>query len=244
MSPTTWISALMLGALPVLTHAEPLATFTASSGQISALESEYWNFGRLQVGMPISVQFDFEVNTSYSKVEPGVFMMEAQGFYTFNLTANGVDQYFTPNYTGPRTRITLRDNATNAAGEVVDVLDLSAEVGDVSIERYRMATHLEFGATTFNGLDAWSILGLEDAPLRAGTFHLDYYRRREDPPPVSFYNGLDANLGNVDVRFYGPGTEVPSVPEPGAPAMLLAGLAGTALVRRCTSRNQAKVHHA
>jgi len=66
MSPTTWISALILGALPVLAHAEPLATFTASSGQISALE-------------------------------PGVFLMEAQGFHAFNVTATGGDQHFTPN---------------------------------------------------------------------------------------------------------------------------------------------------
>lgn len=242
MSPTTWISALMLGALPVFAHADPLATFTTSTGQISALESEYWNFGRVHLGTPISMQFDFEVNPSYSTVEPGVFLMETQGFYSFNLHADGVDQYFSPDYSGPRTMITLRDNATNAAGAVVDVLDLSAQVGDVLTERYRMATHLEFGATTFHGLDAWSILGLENAPLNAGTFHLDYYRSSYDATFV--HNALDADLGNFAVRFYGPGTEVPGVPEPGALAMLLAGLAGTALVRRCTFRNQVSVRHA
>lgn len=227
MSPTTWTSALILGALTAFANAEPLVTHTVATGQISGLDQNFSIFGNVQTGMPVSSQFDFEVNTSYALVTPGSFIMQTQGFHAFNMTVNGVYHQF-DDYAYRPTTIALQDDVTNSAGEVIDVLDLSTHAGTSVL--YTMTTHLEFGAATFTGLDAWSILALEDAPLLAGTIHLNYYSERYDG---TFIQGnLYADIDAIGFQFTGPGADIPAVPEPGAPAMLLAGLAGTVLLRR------------
>ena len=92
-----------------------------------------------------------------------------------------------------------------------------------------MTAYLEFGADTFDGLDAWSILAVDDAQLLGGTIYLNRVAEGWDGTFVN--SKLVADVSGFDASFAGPGAEVPAVPEPGQYALLLAGLAGMVALR-------------
>lgn len=237
MSATKWIAALVLGALPLSALASPLVMYSDTRGQVTAIDRSFYELGSdQQVGAPIIVNFDFETNTSFATTGPGTWATQpASAFYYFGVTVAGTHLDFPSSDTSSDpslfNQITLRDNVRNAAGDLVDVFELSARARlRNNTASYFLDTHLEFAADTFGDPDNWSILALEEAQLTGGTLHLLRVLDREEPPFT--FSHLTANLSGFDVRFDGPGTEIPAVPEPGQFALLLAGLAGATVWRR------------
>jgi len=236
MSSANWIAALVLGSLPLSVLAEPLAVYTSTSGQVTALHNSFPEFGLgLQPGMPITVDFDGEYNTSFATVESGTFTTRPGAFfYAFGVTIGGTRLDFGPPAAYDPlllNQIQLQDNVPGAAGNLVDVFELSARAHtQYANVTYTMTAHLEFAPGTFSDLDAWSILAVEDAQLLGGTIALQRFNGSNDG---TYTNGsLTADVRGFDVHFEGPGAGVHPVPEPGQYAMLLAGLAGAAVWRR------------
>lgn len=233
MSLAKCITTLALGVLPVFAIAEPLVAHTTTTGQVTAVNNSPYEIGAPQPGTPITVRFDAEYNTSYPTVTPGTFTVTDWMFFRFGITAGSTTlDLQVPPYSDWRTQnaITLRDNVRNAAGDLVDVFELTAgahpQFPNVT---YTLSTHLEYAPTTFNSLNQWSILAVEDAPLLRGTIQLD--RDAEGWDGTWVFGNLRATVSGFDAQFAGPGAEVPCVPEPGQAALLLIGLLGAALMR-------------
>lgn len=83
------------------------------------------------IAAPIVVNFDFETNTSFATTGPGTWATNpASSFYYFGVTVAGTHLDFPSSDTSSDpflfNVITLRDNVLNAAGDLVDVFELSA----------------------------------------------------------------------------------------------------------------------
>lgn len=231
-----WIAALLLGLLPVSLLANPLVVDSSTSGRITAIDKGYFYGlgGAVQIGAPITVEFHVEQNTWSPTIGPGTFTTAPQFFYhAFGVTIGSSRFDFRPpSYHDPQlaNQIGLQDNVLNAAGNLVDVFELTARGRDFPNELYTMKARLEFASGTFSDPDAWSILAVEDAPLLGGTIYLNRFSEGWD---ATFTNDtLYADVNRFDVHFSGPAAEVPAVPEPGQYALLLAGLVAIAAVRR------------
>jgi|GEM_PF-2525857 len=241
MSTHTWIAALVLGALPLSAFAEPLGVSTRTSGLVTSIDNHFHELGgALQPGMPIYVDFDHETNTSFATLESGTWAtMPASGFFQFGVTVGsaylGLRSPDTSGDPNLFNQFRLRDDVRNAAGELVDVFELTARAHtQYDSVTYTFSANLEFAPTTFDDLDNWSILAVQDAALLGGTLHLNRISVGWDGGWTS--SDLHANVNRFDARFDGPGAVVPvpvpvPVPEPGQYALLLAGLMGMACTR-------------
>jgi hypothetical protein len=239
MSTHTWIAALVLGALPVSAFAEPLGVNTRTSGRITSIENHFHELGgALQPGMPIYVDFDHETNTSFATLESGTWAtMPASGFFRFSVTVGssylGLRSPDTSGDPNLFNQFRLRDDVRNAAGQLVDVFELTARAHtQYDSVTYTFSANLEFAPTTFDDLDNWSILAVQDAALLGGTLHLNRISVGWDGSSTS--SDLHANVNGFDAHFDGPGAIVP-VPEPGQYALLFAGamaMAGAQVLRR------------
>lgn len=244
MSSAKWIAALALGSLPLSALAEPLSVSTRTTGQVTTLQNSFYELGGgVQPGAPLTVDFAVETNTSMATAVDGAWTTLPQSYFdSFGVTVGGTRlDLRSASYYDPQVlnQIQLRDNVRNAAGDLVDVFELSARAHtQYPNVTYSMTAHLEFGADTFDGLDAWSILAVDDAQLLGGTIYLNRVTEGWDGTFTS--SSLVADVGGFDASFGGPGAEVPAVPEPGQYAMLLAGLAGAFVLRR--RPGQAKLH--
>ncbi|WP_208280181.1 hypothetical protein [Massilia oculi] len=228
MSTHTWIAALVLGALPLCAFAEPLGVNTHTSGRITSIENSFHELGgALQPGMPIHIDFDHETNTSFSTLESGTWAtMPASGFFQFGVTVGaaylGLRSPDTSGDPNLFNQFRLRDDVRNAAGDLVDVFELTARAhAQYDSVTYTFSANLEFAPSTFDDLDNWSILALKDALPLAGTMHLNRVAEGWDGTLV--VSDLFADLSGFDARFEGPGAVVP-VAEPAQYALLLAGL--------------------
>jgi len=236
MSLAKWMVAMILGVLPVFGQAQVLDVFSETSGHVTASDGPHWQFGDVDPGEPVTVNFDVRHWPTDATVEAGTLTLQSLEFFSFGVTVGGQHLDIPPpsswSSLQPQSTFALQDNVRNAAGDQVDVVDLVVPIGIPYSwgMHHRLTTHLEFAGDTFDGLDAWSILSLSDAPLLAGTLHLFLFEDRLDfpLPPANIY----ADLTGFTVRFAGPFTEVPAVPEPAPAGMLLAGLAGAVLMRR------------
>lgn len=224
------IVSLGLGILPVCARAAPMGVYTGMTGQVTSLDHIVWELVDLQPGTPIGVEFDVMQDPSLAEVSPGTLTMADFGYMAMSVSSAGTRLDF-PGYVAWYDKfpnaIVLRDNVRNEAGDLVDVVDISGGgIPEYSTARYTLDIHLEFASTTFGEPDAWSILAVQDAPLLAGTLHLNRYQWQMDPGPQ--ISNLDATLNSFDMHFVGPGSEIPAVPEPDQWALLLIGLAGPA----------------
>lgn len=244
MSPAKWIAALALSSLPLSVLAEPLSVSTSTTGQVTTLNNSFHELGSgLQPGAPITVDFAGETNTSMATAGDGTWTTLPQPYFdSFGITVGGTRLGLrSPSNYDPRllNQIQLQDNVRNAAGDLVDVFELTARAHtQYENVTYTMTAHLEFGADTFGDLDAWSILAVDDAQLLGGTIYLNRVSEGWDGTFVR--SSLVANVSGFDASFGGPGAEVPAapVPEPGQYAMLLAGLAGVLVLRHLPGSGQ------
>lgn len=229
MSTSTWIATLFLGTLAWPALAAPLEVFTQSSGVVTSSDGIYVPGGNQQVGAPITVWYDVEHDMSTATIENGSLTTQPYWYFRrFGLTIGGNDFDIFGN-TAPfwiPHQMRLKDNVINAAGELVDVFELTSSAeGRWGLETFTVNTHLEYSPDTFNDLDAWSILALEDATLLNGTLHLLQAIEDRDATFTLYYN-LYASINDFNIHVDGPGSVPPAVPEPGQLALLLAGLTG------------------
>lgn len=241
MSTAKWIAALVVAALSVSVHADPLMVYTNTAARITSVHNAFPELGYgLQAGTLAGVNFENEVNLSHATADGnGLTTTPSPYAWAYGIAADG---YFlglqTPQFWGgPESQnwMRLQDNVLNAAGQLVDVFELNARGAtrfpDVT---YSVLEHLEFAASTFNGLDAWSILALADTPLLRGTMQMQ--RVAEHWDATFSFSEMSADVTSFDVQFGGPGAQLPCVPEPGQYALLLAGLAAAAVWRRRSGR--------
>lgn len=235
MSTVKWVAALALAALSASIHAEPLFLSTSISGAVTSTDNRIFELGYLQAGTPITVDFANEANFTFSAIDAGTLINQSMGEFTrFDVASGSHLAAFdrTPAWNNnPFNQIQLHDNVVNAAGEVVDGFELYL-YGEMygGYVRYSLVQRLEFSPDTFDGLDAWSVLALEHAPLLGGMMEWTREASSWDGPDVR--GALSADVTGFSIQFSGPGAEVPAVPEPGQYALLLAGLAGAAALRR------------
>jgi len=232
MSISNWIAALVLGAFPLSTLADPLGIHTGTSGRITSTDNFPDLGGNQHAGAPVSVFFDVEYDMSLATVANGTLTTVPKwDLERFGISIGGTHLNIEPNYMAPSpwifNGIRLQDNVRNAAGKLVDVFELhGGAYTHWGIESYFVETHLEFCADTFSDLDAWSILALKDAKVLDGTLH--FQRSVEGWDATWDFRHLYADIDDFDVRFDGPGAIPPPVPEPAQFALLLAGLTGMA----------------
>lgn len=239
MSTVKWVAALALAALSASIHAEPLFLSTRISGAVTSTDNRFFELGYLQAGSPVTVDFANEANFDFSTIDGGTLTSATWGEVT-RLAASSGAHLAEFDRTGPWSaasvnQIRLQDDVVNAAGELVDVFELRL-YGQMygGYVRYSLTQHLEFAPDTFGDLDAWSVLALAHAPLLGGTME---WTRESTSWDENYSNStLSADATGFNIQFSGPGAEVPAVPEPGQYALLLAGLAGAAALRRRPGR--------
>lgn len=237
MSSFKWIVATILGLLSLHALADPLRINASASGIVTTLSGTFPDLGGGAPGEHVVLDFEKEVSPSSSMVDGNTFTLPADSYFeNFGIGAGGRYLGFRPTSgTSPESMntIQLQDNVRNAAGDLVDVFELSVNTIIGTSVYYTTTTHLEYAPATFGPLDEWSILAVRDAPMLRGTIHLHDIAESWDG---TFRTGdMMVEVNDFAIQFAGPGAVVPAVPEPVHGAMLLAGLAGVALMRRRSS---------
>jgi hypothetical protein len=238
MTSGKWIMSIIMGTLALPALAEPLRVETHTSGTVTTLTGWFAELGRATTGAPVVVDFEREFNSSYGALDGNTFTLPRSNYFDyFAITAGDRQVRLYPPYYNTAdflNTIQLQNDVRNAAGELVDVFELTVGASSGTTVHYTTTTRLEYAASTFGDLDAWSILAVKDAPLLAGTIHLHEVAEGWDGTIRS--GDMVVEVNGFGVQFMGPGAEVPAVPEPARGAMLVAGIAGVALVRRRLSR--------
>lgn len=233
MSTIKWMAAMAVAALSLSAQAEPLHIYTDLTANVTAINNTFYELDNgLQPGMPIGVSFDTEDSFSPANVHGNVLTSQpTQYFWNLGLSSSGHSLGFAETYFGPPiTQFRLEDDVRNASGDLVDVFEFNVGASLGINLTYTLKERLEFAATTFDGLDEWSILSLANAPLLSGTLHV--HRVAEGWDATFSISDLDADVTSFAARFEGPGAQIPCIPEPGQYALLLAGLAGASAWRR------------
>jgi hypothetical protein len=228
MPTQSWIAALVLGALSLSAAAEPLGVNTRTTGRITSIENGFQELGGApQLGMPVHVDFNYETNTAFATLDSGGWAtMPASGFFQFSVSVGsallGLRSPATSSDPTLFNQFRLRDDVRNAAGDLVDVVELTARAHtQYDNVTYTFSANLEFAPRTFDDLDNRSILALDDARPRGGTMRLNRVAAGWDGTLV--VSDLFADMNGFDARFEGPGAVMP-VAEPGQCALLLVGL--------------------
>lgn len=237
MSSVKWIAAMILATLSLPVLADPLRITARVSGIVTTLSGSFPDLGGGAVGANLVLDFEKEVSPSSSMIDGNTFALPRDSYFdNFTISEENIHVGFLPTPgTSPESMntIQLQDNVRNAAGDLVDVFELSVNTIIGTSVYYTTTTHLEYAPATFGPLDEWSILAVRDAPMLRGTIHLHDIAESWDG---TFRTGdMMVEVNDFAIQFAGPGTVVPAVPEPAHGAMLLAGLAGVALMRRQSS---------
>lgn len=226
------LAALVIATLPLSALAEPLMLNLTTTGNVSAIDGSLYGLTPpMQTGASLTVDFATELDLSSATVTGNLFTTQPTNyFWNFGLAANGMHIGLQAGSSMPSVpnQIALQDNVLNAANVLVDVFEMTS-FGSNGNTTYLVTQHLEFSPSTFEGLDAWSILALETAPLLEGTMHVS--RVTEGWDATFHVTDIDADVNSFAIQFSGPGAEIPAVPEPGGYALLLAGLASVAGTR-------------
>ena len=207
---------IVLGAcLPLAASADPLDIMLHLNGSVTG------------TGTPLVQSFSTEVDTEWATLAPGSATTRFGYFWSTALTADGQTRSFYPS--DQYGQFALQDNFRNAAGQIVDTFDLVLPAFGSERSNALVTAHLEFAPDTFSAPNGQTILALPDAAILQGNYVMQAYWM--DWSGGVRVDHVEGTLTSLDAEFYGPGA-VPSVPEPGQFALVLAGLTAVALRRR------------